>query len=657
MTLVILILTVLFFAVPQSSGRPEKFNTTFIRPIASFNPVILGDQINTNIVSLTEALKNPQSEDLDAVVQGKVGPPVNADEGEYTIDYIAFLGFPKGETTVWTLSQWEQSVIISDCTSLFKKPIEHEGGLPYVQNRMDYLMFGSWNYEVTTYTCVLDIHTVGLAIVVYIPETSTGNEESTEVQLKRVFIKSFEARLATTIRETKHGVDGYTSTWQNTIHTQRIALLHILGCTNVTIGKTAEMIGHRPPKNVTLRCFFKSDQTSAYVPAPDRFIYDKEENGGSALVFRLVNTQYTDTGFYKCNISEYCEQCKPTAGLPPRHLLVLPEKDNVQIHLSMQPFPENMTSFESFSQVAPHIGQYIKPNQAVYVLCTADLIPYGRMELTCEAHDYHLHKYIPWSVRVLKDWSVKGRNGSQKMYSYLLQAPEASATIDALILNCNLTYYLESVPTHSLLPSETLQQVAVVTVKMHHDVAAQLFPLHVRSSLPELLSNWKPVSSPRDSMSAVQFHQSAPSRRLEEAIVYIHRLDSLGMPNGRTKTLALFKTGFKLEFDECILTQTTNIDATEVPADVQRTRTFHESGGRGFVNVTFLCTLQPQHVALIFVVYNVELGLKQPDDLPPDVSAGISANVLQWLVNSSDPTPLQWPKLSGLRGSYEAIKL
>ncbi|CAI2738519.1 unnamed protein product [Dicrocoelium dendriticum] len=48
--------------------------------------------------------------------------------------------------------------------------------------------------------------------------------------------------------------------------------LHILGCTNVTIGKMAEMIGHRPPKNDTLRCFFKSNQTPAYVRAPDRFI-------------------------------------------------------------------------------------------------------------------------------------------------------------------------------------------------------------------------------------------------------------------------------------------------------------------------------------------------------------------------------------------------
>ncbi|CAI2738381.1 unnamed protein product, partial [Dicrocoelium dendriticum] len=81
MTLEILILTVFCFAVTQSSGRLEKFNTTFIKSYVRFNPVIFGDQINTNIVSLTEALKNPQSEDLDAVVLGKVGPTVNVDEG------------------------------------------------------------------------------------------------------------------------------------------------------------------------------------------------------------------------------------------------------------------------------------------------------------------------------------------------------------------------------------------------------------------------------------------------------------------------------------------------------------------------------------------------------------------------------------------------
>ncbi|CAI2738898.1 unnamed protein product, partial [Dicrocoelium dendriticum] len=85
MTLVILILTALFFAVPQSSGRPEKFNTTFIKTTVYYNPIIFGDRISTNIISLTAALQNSQSEDLDAIVRGNVGPTVNADEGETTV--------------------------------------------------------------------------------------------------------------------------------------------------------------------------------------------------------------------------------------------------------------------------------------------------------------------------------------------------------------------------------------------------------------------------------------------------------------------------------------------------------------------------------------------------------------------------------------------
>ncbi|KAF6779968.1 hypothetical protein AHF37_00609 [Paragonimus kellicotti] len=521
-----------------------------------------------------------------------------------------------------------------------------------------------FNFQRLKYQCVLDVNTVGVVLIGFGKSNKRISVTATEEMFKSLLIRRFKPSPNPVVeRAGMDLVDTDLMNFRSTSTIYRLARLHMLWTASVNVGQSVTLLGYSSSKPGDVQCFYRARVTNPYVHLSSGLKVKVNQSNLGVIKMFLYNVSYMDSGLYMCNTSQTCTNCSSKVGIDERQLVVLPNSDILSMHLNLEPLRVNETSVARFNQCLSDGTPFLIAEQAASIRCIHTVSPsvylQPDLQMLYEMYysDRRVYTSLAFSQGVHFDSLTDGE--LKRTVSYSIRAPDALTYRDHLRVTCRLTYRLGHITNDiNRLPgvfdlSKTKQLIVKVSA------APQVFFSRILSSTPELLASWQQtgILMDNETISAMRFHLSMPKHKITEDVFHICSIQALGVPPGKSKTWLIYHYDKRVDYEECLISELQFINRSAIPADLYSHASYMQSGARNFVNITFVCTVQPHHIALVFVAYNT---LNEPINLDaylPAIADQLLDNVRFWLAHPTSEEERGWPTISDLRGSYGILRL
>ncbi|KAF7260203.1 hypothetical protein EG68_02965 [Paragonimus skrjabini miyazakii] len=629
-------------------------------------PVLLPVFIQTTSNALTDRLRLPQSSNITVAFSDENLHPVQEVENSCIIDYVVFLGMPRGWTDVWIISSrlHQKTPFVSECLLLHSETIDDPNLVPELSDSEVYRVNMGFNFQRLRYQCVLDINTVGVILIGFGKSNKHINVTATEKLLKSLLVRRFKPSPNPVVE--RAGVDLVDTdliNFRSTSTIYRLARLHMLWTASVNVGQSATLLGYSSSKPGDLHCFYRARVSNPYVHLSFGLKVKVNQSNLGVIKMLLYNVSYMDSGLYMCNTSQTCANCSSKVGIDERQLVVLPNSDILSMHLNLEPLRVNETSVARFNQCLSDGTPFLIAEQVASVRCIHTISPSVRLQPDLQMlyemyySDRRVYTSLAFSQGVHFDSLTDGE--LRRTVSYSIRAPDALTYRDHLRVTCRLTYRVGHIANDiNRLPGVfDLSKTKQLIVKI--SAAPQVFFSRILSSTPELLASWQQTGILMDNepISAMRFHLSTPEHKITEDVFHICSIQALGVPPGKSKTWLIYHYDKIVDYEDCLISELQFINRSTIPADLYLYTSYMESGARNFVNITFVCTVQPHHIALVFVAYNTLNELIDLDAYLPAIADQLLDNVRFWLAHPTSEEERGWPTISDLRGSYGILRL
>ncbi|GAA57301.1 hypothetical protein CLF_112506, partial [Clonorchis sinensis] len=600
------------------------------------------NRVNASDYGLAKYLRARESVDANRSLFDHNFEPLILREGRQTLDFVVFMGIPRGAMLTWTVFYRGKTVHFRHCSNEFVGNVKRSSEVPkhvalYGENR-------GRHFEYRKASCVFSTADVALMNVIlnaYDHTLSIGAEElAFKQRVRGWFEKAAHPQLISP-----------TSSQESKLRTQptyQLAPLSVRWNAVVKIGEEIEMIG--PGKDgVQMNCWHSQKENgSKDERLDDKLRFFNKTTG----VFRLVkkNADYEDSGIYACS-------AKQDGGFEPRELYVIPDENMVYMQLNHKPLETNQEFRPDYNQCALGRVPVIYSYQNASVRCVYAVSPFWKMEPVVSL-TYRVFDSSSWQNRtypsVLETDYVRFQDGRlQRVRAFTIIAPEAHLSVGAVFITCNFDYTKMSRMTRDIRGrSEPLSLRRTRRLVYKTFIAPTIFDEHLEASMPQLFDNFYHQGQTR--WMASDFHRTGSRRRLNEDHFTISMKLHMGIPVGKTEIWMFYKQG-QYTPQHCVLQELVMLSAADLPNEMKIHNSFIIGKGQGFAKLIYSCSVRPEHVALVIASYSVI------DENVTVVSESLKSefhtNIQFWLQNPKSQIERSISSSNNVRLTYRVQKL
>ncbi|VDP35937.1 unnamed protein product, partial [Echinostoma caproni] len=615
-------------------------------------PKAISDLTISNEEELQKQLQANHSQKAETSLFNSKVSPVSLVENPINVTFTVFAGIPKGRSKLWLVYRHGSDIEFEECapssvTDLTKHSSEFTQRDIYKQSKGN-------NFQQLKFQCILITQHIAMILGLFNAYDHTLSMEEEESVFKH---------------DLKHGILGSNPVQSDDDEMKqlkeklRTKSRHVSVKLNVgwkailRIGERIRLVGRFSESlENAIVCVRRTVDTGPGEGEEIKFLKAMDDGiKGFELIKDSVT--YDDSGIYECK-DNLCENCGFRSGMAPRNIYVLPDENMLFVMLNHQTLTENGPYEANFIQCLRGIHPYLFTEQNVSVRCAYPISLFEQMRPTVDLI-YRMFDTIERrlvSLNTSKETEVKSMINDKpfSIVGYSIQGPTPEQLRGDLRLTCRFTYDRIQLVGHD---SSGLQ--LPVFLEKKRDVSAKLmlapriFIEYLSSDKRHLLDNFLHLKA-FSPVSAQLFHKSGSSSRLIEQNVKINVVQNLGVPRGQSLAFTIYKFN-GLQTEDCFQKESMSLIESNTPPLVKEHPTYRTSKGANYENTTYVCTLQPEHIALALVVFTVfnedELAVRKA------IIQNIVGYVQFWLENPSSKEDRQLQISINTRADWRVQRL
>lgn len=381
----------------------------------------------------------------------------------------------------------------------------------------------------------------------------------------------------------------------------RIARVRVGWQASVYRGEPLKMYLRTPYEPVYLVCYY-----SETPEGQQRRVFSRWFSHDGRFYDSERGMQPTDSGYYSWRVGNGDERWSV-----PRYFLVIPDSKLLRVFISPVLYDDDA----DLHTVPPLDPDYKLPNEGgIFVYCAYDIVNQLPMFASFRLiiHD-HGDQEIP-EKEVVADLIRVCKSPYEHRVVYRFESELYRSYRSPFKATCEVRYNDSVFLEEDLRKSKHIDPI-VRRVTMYYEDKLQYIPIifdnHISTTLTELMTNYIPKPDP---ISAATFYKTGTVKRIPEQTVDFTAIHYSGMGIGFENLWLITGKGY---IDRCFQSDRYSFRKDELPPDVApkiRLRDF----GRVYRS-NFVCKLQPDQLALVFIVANVELDANRVKTLENDL--------------------------------------
>ncbi|TPP63862.1 hypothetical protein FGIG_10317 [Fasciola gigantica] len=615
------------------------------------HPKVLSQLTKSDQDNLEKELRAQMSANTETALLDANRAPVSFLESSVKLQFTIFAGIPKGKAKLWLTYQQAERTNLEECVPVNVKDLASFSKELRVTDV--YKKVAGTNFQQLNFHCIfLNQHT-GLILAIFNAYDHTVSIEEEE----NVFKHKLKEQLLK-VKSVQSGGD--VSDLSKKVKTEPIRVsvrLKVGWKAILRIGDKMLLLGRYSKRlEGAVTCVKRTSEDDRTVGQEVTSVHKmSDEVKGFTLVKQPV--KYSDSGVYECKDND-CKDCKFESGLTPRNVHILPNDEMLSVMLNHKTLTSSGPFEANFDQCFRGRHPYLFTEQSASVRCASPKSEFALMKPTVnliyQMFDTTLHKLV--NLKSAKEAESQTTIDGKSYYitGFTIQAPTPDELKGDLRLTCQFVYD-KIRPIGNDMSGFTLP----VVMEKKRDLGAKLllspriFDEFIVSDKPKLLDNHlhRDTHSP---LSAEIFHKSGSKNALMEDNVRISVLHGLGVPRGHSFAFTVYESE-GLHKDDCFLNEAIRLTASNTPMIVKEHSSYRKSKGANYENATFTCTVQPEHIALVLVVFNVfnenELEVKK------SLVNSILDNVKLWLKKPSSTEAKQLQTNVNTRADWRVQRL
>ncbi|KAF6776037.1 hypothetical protein AHF37_04866 [Paragonimus kellicotti] len=179
-----------------------------------------------------------------------------------------------------------------------------------------------------------------------------------------------------------------------------------------------------------------------------------------------------------------------------------------------------------------------------------------------------------------------------------------------------------------------------------------IFDEHLVTSKPAIFERF--LHKGQFNWTSVDFHKTGSQKRLLEEHVWISVTLQRGIPTGPIE-LWTYYISDTTGITSCFLSEMKTLNPSTMPEKLKKHYAYRVSKGIDFVNATFLCSVRPEHAALIIMSFSTRKDNKSR--VAEELKNQLKAHISYWIRNPNSQQVQQTEPDESSRVSYRVQKL
>ncbi|TPP55793.1 hypothetical protein FGIG_04117 [Fasciola gigantica] len=557
-------------------------------------------------------------------------------ENVTALSYLISLGYPIGYWELLSVYRHENQFIYEHCANVNASELKMAdlpddvipapGAEPYL--RLSYLQLNG--------TCMYRPEHIALFAA-----TCNGHEfffKQDEVW------SEFRARYLDAVRSWLSAPTDSVPIWINISYgifcTHRTIRLHVGWNASVRQGQPVSMLGYHDIKSFGLvTCYFRPKLSERFTLVSSRFSLTQEIN--PVIKLSAESVLYEHSGYYACNLTERCVNCKPEIAFAPRQLLVLPDITHLKLFLNMRLVRDQAHARPHFTQCERDNVPYLQCNQETYIYCS---YLHRKSEVKDPEPDVfgvmmdESNRTYAIDVKFVHKWEKHRKIMAQTTKVYHIKAPVEREVKGSVLLTCKLQFENMKSPPEDMNPIDGTYIVSVsrlirISVRLRPKIYRD-YTITSRSSLTELLRS----QSANSVTSGHRYHATLIEEKYLEGIVTFELIISLGTPRGFAGLTMFYVRSGLIRWAVCKPTVVHDFTVDDILQELKNSDEWLDANEKNFIRFRAVCPFMPIHFALAVVVVNSFDRFEHPESVQHNWLVQFISYLNAWLIYPNDQT-------------------